>query len=157
LGAQAAFCGSRLWEEQYPDVARALWALSEGHGKQDPTFRTVLSYTRLTAAKALKQLRAQGFPEDQLPSPTQHAGGSSESQRSPFEQDAQGQAPRKLPETGAIIANLAEEDGKPLAQVNPNDEGPQIKRLSIDCKATVKIGEYVPAENPWRLPGRRPR
>jgi Rhodopirellula transposase DDE domain len=70
LGAQAAFCGSRLWEEQYPEVAQALWALAEAHGQQDPTFRTVLSYTRLTAAEALKQLQAQGFPEDQLPSPS---------------------------------------------------------------------------------------
>jgi hypothetical protein len=68
LGAQAAFGGSRLWEDQRPDVAQALWALAEAHGQQDPTFRTVLSYTRLTAAEALKQLRAQGFPEEQLPS-----------------------------------------------------------------------------------------
>jgi hypothetical protein len=30
----------------------------------------VLSYTRLTAAEALQQLRAQGFPEEQLPSPS---------------------------------------------------------------------------------------
>lgn len=67
LGAQAAFCGSRLWEEQHPQVAQALWALVEGHSQQDPTFRTALSYTRLTAAEALKQLRAQGFPEEQLP------------------------------------------------------------------------------------------
>ena len=65
LGAQAAFCGSRLWEDQYPKVAQALWALAEAHGQQDPTFRTVRSYTRLTAAEALKQLRVQGFPEDQ--------------------------------------------------------------------------------------------
>jgi len=70
LGAQAAFCGSRLWEEQHPQVAQALWALVEGHSQQDPTFRTALSYTRLTAAEALKQLRAQGFPEEQLPSPS---------------------------------------------------------------------------------------
>ena len=70
LGAQAACCGNRVWEEQHPDMAQALWALAESHGQQDPTFRTVLSYTRLTAAEALKQLRAQGFPEDRLPSPS---------------------------------------------------------------------------------------
>jgi hypothetical protein len=70
LGAQAACCASRLWEDQHPDVAQALWALAEAHGQQDPTFRTAQSYTRLTAAEALKQLRAQGFPEDQLPSPS---------------------------------------------------------------------------------------
>ena len=70
LGAQAAGCGNRLWEEKYPVVAEALWALAESHCQQDPTFRGTLSYTRLTAAEALQQLRAQGFPEDDLPSPS---------------------------------------------------------------------------------------
>ncbi len=70
LGAQAACCGNRVWEDQHPDVAQALWALAESHSQQDPTFRTVLQYTRLTAAEALTQLRAQGFPEEHLPSPS---------------------------------------------------------------------------------------
>ncbi len=69
LGAQAAYCGNRLREEKHPDVAQALWALAESHCQQDPTFRTALSYTRLTVAAALDRLRAQGFPEDCLPSP----------------------------------------------------------------------------------------
>ena len=30
-GAQAACCGNRLWEEKYPAVAEALWALAEVH------------------------------------------------------------------------------------------------------------------------------
>jgi len=47
-----------------------LWALAEAHSQQDPTFRTVLAHTRLTAAEALAQLRAQGFPEEGLPSPS---------------------------------------------------------------------------------------
>src|SRR5512144_111925 len=70
VGAQAAFGGKRLWEEQHPEVAQALWALADSHSQQDPTFRTSLQYTRLTAAEALKQLRARGFPEDHLPSPS---------------------------------------------------------------------------------------
>ena len=70
LGAQAACCGNRVWEDQHPDVAQALWALAESHSQQDPTFRTALQYTRLTAAEALTQLRAQGFPEEHLPSPS---------------------------------------------------------------------------------------
>ena len=70
LGAQSAYCGSRAWEEKHPDVAEALWVLADSHGQQDPTFRTSLSYTRLTAAEALEQLRAQGFPEACLPSPS---------------------------------------------------------------------------------------
>jgi len=64
LGAQAACCGNRVWEDQHPDVAQALWALAESHSPQDPTFRTVPQYTRLTAAEALTPLRTQGFPEE---------------------------------------------------------------------------------------------
>ncbi|WP_425287009.1 ISAzo13-like element transposase-related protein [Nitrosomonas communis] len=51
-------------------MAQTLWVLAESHCQQDPTFRTALSYTRLTVAAALDRLRAQGFPEDCLPSPS---------------------------------------------------------------------------------------
>ena len=70
IGAQAAFGGKRLWEEQHPEVAHALWVLADSHSQQDPTFRTRLQYTRLTAAEALAQLRAQGFPAESLPAPS---------------------------------------------------------------------------------------
>jgi hypothetical protein len=56
---------------------------------------------------------------------------------------------KKLPETDAIpstklrtgFANIKEKDKKPLEGEDSMDGG-QIKRLSIDCKATVKIGDY---------------
>jgi hypothetical protein len=70
LGAQKACCGNTLWEERHPEVAGALWALAEAHCQQEPTFRTTLAYTRLTAAEALRRLRGQGFAEDALPSPS---------------------------------------------------------------------------------------
>ena len=70
LGAQEAFCGNKLWEEKHPEVADALWALAASHSQQDPTFRTTLSYTRLTAAEALKQLQGLGFAKEVLPSPS---------------------------------------------------------------------------------------
>ena len=44
--------------------------LAEAHAQQDPTFRTTLAYTRLTAKAAGEALRAQGVPEDQRPSPS---------------------------------------------------------------------------------------
>ncbi len=70
LGVQAAYCGNKRWEEKHADVAEALWALAESHAQQDPTCRTTLSYTRLTAAEDLNPLRAQGFREEQLPAPS---------------------------------------------------------------------------------------
>lgn len=68
LSAQSAFAGDKLWEEKHPDMANALWSLAQSHSQQDPSFHTTLSFTRLTAAQALKQLRAQGFTEEVLPS-----------------------------------------------------------------------------------------
>lgn len=70
MGAQSAFGGDKRWEEKHPEVAEALWALAQSHSQQDPSFRSTLAFTRLTAAQALKQLRAQGFAEEKLPSPS---------------------------------------------------------------------------------------
>jgi len=70
LGAQSAFSGRKRWEEQHPQAAQALRHLADAHAQQDPTFRTCLTYTRLTAQAALKALREQGYNEEQLPSPS---------------------------------------------------------------------------------------
>ena len=70
LGAHAACSGRKRWEEQYPEAAEALRQLAEAHAQQDPTFRTTLAYTRLTAKAAREALRAQGIPADHLPSPS---------------------------------------------------------------------------------------
>lgn len=70
LGAQSLCNGNKLWEEKYPEVARALWEMAELHSQQDPTFRTTLSFTRLTAAGALKNLADLGFAAECLPSPS---------------------------------------------------------------------------------------
>jgi hypothetical protein len=70
LGAQAARSGRKRWEDTHPEVAETLCQLAEAHAQQDPTFRTTLAYTRLTAQAALAALRTQGYAEDQLPSPS---------------------------------------------------------------------------------------
>ena len=70
LGAQAAFSGRKRWEEQHPQAAAALRALAEAQAQQDPTFRTSLAYTRLTAKAAVAALRAQGFGKKELPAPS---------------------------------------------------------------------------------------
>src|SRR5215471_3476748 len=70
LGAQSAFSGRKRWEDTQPEAAAALYRLAEAHAQQDPTFRTPLAYTRLTAPAALEALRAQGYDTDQLPAPS---------------------------------------------------------------------------------------
>lgn len=74
VGAQAAYSGRLRWEEKQPQVAEALRGLAEAHAQQDPTFRSSVAYTRLTAQAALSALREQGFREEQLPAPSTMAG-----------------------------------------------------------------------------------
>jgi len=70
VGAQSGFSGRKRWEENQPEAAEALKELAESHAQQDPTFNSTIAYTRLTAAEALTQLSAQGFSDEQLPSPS---------------------------------------------------------------------------------------
>ena len=70
IGAQPAFSGRKRWEEQPPQAAAALCSLAEAHAPQDPTFRTSLAYTRLTAKAAGAALRAQGVPKKHVPAPS---------------------------------------------------------------------------------------
>jgi hypothetical protein len=69
LGARATKSGNKCWEEKQPQAAEALRKLAESHAQQDPTFHSLMAYTRLTAAEALRQLQAQGF-EEELPAPS---------------------------------------------------------------------------------------
>lgn len=70
VGAQSFSGGAKRWEDARPEAAKALRELAESYSQQDPTFRTTLSYTRLTAAAAIKHLKAQGFSNEQVPSPS---------------------------------------------------------------------------------------
>jgi hypothetical protein len=133
-GAQVAFSGNIRWEDRHPEIAEALRQLAEAHAQQDPTFRTTISYTRLTAAEALKQLRAQGFEDDRLPSPSAMAeilNRMGYRLRTVIKAKPQ----KKIPETDAIFDNIQRKDESASAL-----EG--VKRLSIDCKTTVNLGDY---------------
>ena len=131
-GAQAACSGDKLWEEKHSEVAQALWALAELHSQQDPTFRTLLSYTRLTAAEALKQLRAQGFQEDQLPSPSTMAEVLNRNGYR-LRKVLKAKPQKKLPETDAIFANIKEKDKSTLDGENSVD-GRQVKASASTAK-----------------------
>ena len=67
VGLQSAFSGAKRWEEKQPSAALSLRQIAESHSQQDPTFKTSLAYTRLTAASALELLIEQGFSQSQLP------------------------------------------------------------------------------------------
>lgn len=69
-GAQAVFSGTKRWEDKYPHWAQLLRDIAEDHSQQDPTFKSSIAFTRLTAAEAIRQLGHRGVPEKQIPAPT---------------------------------------------------------------------------------------
>jgi hypothetical protein len=112
LGAQSACSGRQRWEDKHPEVAAALRRLAEAHAQQDPTFRTTLAYTRLTAKAALEALRAQGYHQDQLPAPSTMAAVLN---RMGFRlrKVVKAKPQKRIAETDAIFANLAKKTMKP--------------------------------------------
>ena len=54
-------------------IVTPLRQLADAHAQQDPTFRTSLPSTRLTAQAALQALAAQGESAAPLPSPSTRA------------------------------------------------------------------------------------
>lgn len=133
LRAQSSFSGKRRWEERYPDAAKVLCELAEVHAQQDLSFRTEIALTRLTAAEALKQLRAKGFTEEQLP-----ANGTMAKILNRLgyrlRPVSKTKPKKKRPETEALFNNIKQKERE--------NQRPGTKPLSIDGKATVKLGDF---------------
>lgn len=119
LGAQAAFSGRKRWEEQQPQAAQALRHLADAQAQQDPTFRTSLTYTRLTAQAALQALRDQGYSAAQLPAPSTMAEVLN---RLGFRlrKVVKAKPQKKLKETDAIFANIKKKIPTPSHQAGAN-------------------------------------
>jgi hypothetical protein len=111
LGAQSAFSGRKRWEDVHREAVADLHRLAEAHAQQDPTFRTTLAYTRLTAQAALAALRAQGYGEDQLPSPSTMAEVMN---RMGFRlrKVVKAKPQKKIAETDAMFANIEKKTTK---------------------------------------------
>jgi hypothetical protein len=105
LGAQAAGSGRKRWEDVPPRVAEALCQRAESHAQHDPTCRTSLAYTRLTAQAALEELRAQGDDAAQLPAPSTMAQVLNR-RGVRFRQVVKAKPHKKSKETDAIFANI---------------------------------------------------
>ena len=112
LSLHAAFSGRPRWEDQYPEAAQALRDLALAHSQQEPTFRTRVSYTRLTAKTALEGLRQQGIEAAILPAPSTMAVILN---RLGFRlrHVVKSKPLKKIPETDAIFANVKKKTRKP--------------------------------------------
>jgi hypothetical protein len=112
LSLHAACSGRRRWEERYPEAAEALVDLALAHAQQAPTFRTTVSYTRLTANTAMEGLRQKGMEEAILPAPSTMAVILN---RLGFRlrHVVKSKPLKKVPQTDAIFANVTKKTGKP--------------------------------------------
>jgi hypothetical protein len=132
VGANASFSGNKCWEEKHPEAAADLQRLAEEHAQQDPSFRSTIAFTRLTAAQALWQLRQLGYTQEELP-----ASGTMAKILNRLgyrlRRVVKAKPQKKIPETDAIFGNIKEKD-----EAN-RELG--ATRISVDCKATVKLGE----------------
>ena len=134
VGAQSAYCGGQRWEAQYPEAAAALCRIAEAHAQQDPTFRTPVAFTRLTAAAACEALRAEGFRGAQVPARGTMARILNRLGYR-LRKVVKAKPQKKLKETDAIFENINNKDGQGV-------EPGLVRRLSMDCKATVELGEF---------------
>jgi len=132
VGAKASFTGNQRWEEKHPEVAADLRRLAEEHAQQDPSFRSTIAFTRLTAAQALQQLRALGHEDADLPAPGTMAKILKRLGYR-LRRVLKAKPLKKIAQTDAIFGNVKEKDeaNKELG----------AKRISVDCKATVKLGD----------------
>ncbi len=133
VSAKPNFTGNKYWEEKHPEIAADLGRLAEEHAQQDPSFQSTIAFTRLTAAQAVQELRKLGHNEDDLPAPGTMAKILNRLGYR-LRRVVKAKPQKKIPETDAIFNNI-----------KVNDTANQelgAKRISVDCKATVKLGDF---------------
>lgn len=127
--------GRKRSEEHLPNLLNKVTAIVDGQSQADPQFRTNRLSTRLTATEVRRQLIAQyGYHDEELPTAEMIATRLNELGYYP-KKVAKSQ-PKKLAETDAIFAQI-----KQINEEAQTDE--RVLRLSIDAKATVKIGPFA--------------
>lgn len=123
--------GRKMWEDLFPEAAEFLRKVAEAHSQQDPTFNSTVAYTRLTAASARQELIKRGYSNEKIPS---ERSMSDILNRMGYRLRTVIKAKplKKIPDTDNIFDNVKDKGGPKSKK----------KRLSIDCKATVKPGEF---------------
>ncbi|CDN13107.1 hypothetical protein RintRC_1809 [Richelia intracellularis] len=134
VGLQSAFSTAKRWHEKQPLVALSLGQIAESDSQQDPTFKTSLSYTRLTATSALEKVKEQGFTQEQLPCASTMAQVLNQMGYG-LRKVVKAKPPKKLHKR--MISSRTSNNFSRNQQTSL-----KVKGLSMDCKATVNIGGY---------------
>jgi Rhodopirellula transposase DDE domain len=127
--------GRQRTEEQDPSLVEAIHRLAQPHSQVDAQFKSPFLYTRLTAAKLRQALVEQeGYASESLP--TVRTFSTILNRLHYRLRPVQKSRPaKKVKETDAIFANVQEAN-------QAADASPECLRISLDCKATVSVGDY---------------
>ncbi len=127
--------GRKPVEKHLPNLLDDIKDIVEPVSQVDPTFRTGNLYCPLTAKEVRKRLIEQkGYDPDQLPTQRTIRNKLNELDFRP-EKVAKSKPKKKIEETDAIFENVH-------TATNLADEFDGVVRISIDCKAVVKIGDF---------------
>ncbi|MGH9841116.1 MAG: ISAzo13 family transposase [Blastocatellia bacterium] len=127
--------GRQKSEVHLPHLLDDIKAIVDSQSQTDPRFRTQRLYTRLGARVVIEQLiKQKDYAEADLPSIRTINTKLNELGYHPSKV-AKCKPIKKIPETDAIFEHLGE--------INPaTDQADNMLRLSLDAKASVKIGLF---------------
>ena len=127
--------GPRRTEERDPKLAEAIHRLAGPLSQEDPQFKSPLRYTRLTAAGLRKALIEQeGYAPESVPA-VRTLSTILNRLHYRLRPVQKSRPAKKIKETDAIFANVQ-------AVNEAADASPECLRISMDCKATVNLGDY---------------
>jgi hypothetical protein len=133
-----AYSGQRgrpLAEEHLPNLLEDIRSIVEPSGQTDPTFRSTRIYSPLSAKEVRGRLLAQyGYTDTELPC-TRTLRTKLNDLGYQLRKVRKCKPLKKIPETDAIF-----EEVQQVNHTADQDEG--ILRISLDTKATVKIGPF---------------
>jgi len=127
--------GRKKAEEHLPSLLEDIKAIVKPTSQADPTFRTTQLYTPLTAKEVRRRLiEEKGYTHEELPTERTINTKLNELDYRP-QKVAKTKPVKKIPQTDAIFEQVHK-----INQETDEEEG--VLRLSIDAKATVKIGLF---------------
>ena len=126
--------GRRRVESKLPNLLKDIRSLVDPHSQADPTLKSERLYTRLSAAQVRRQIQQKGYSDDELPT-AEVIRQRLKAMNYRLRRVVKAKPQKKIPETDAIFEQVH--------QINQQaDDDDSTLRISIDAKATVKVGDY---------------
>lgn len=132
---QYSHCGRKRAEEHLPNLLSDIKSIVDPSSQADPTFRSKRIYSPLTANEIYRRLQTdKGYHSSDLP--TVRTIQNKLNDLEIYSQRVKKCEPiRKIHETDAIFEQVKSVN-------STTDKDPDAIRISMDCKAVVKIGPF---------------